>query len=305
MLVPILLGVTLITFSTMHLAPGDPAELILRGRLGGADPPRQAVEELREEMGLNIPFYVQYGKWLKKVIQGDLGNSFRTGRPVLTELLSRFPATLELALLSTLISLGIAVPVGIISAVKRNSFLDIFSMIGALLGVSMPNFWLALLLMMFFSLKLGLLPVAGYGGFRYLVLPAVTLGTGMAAMVARLMRSSMLEIISQDYILTAKAKGLPYYRVITGHALKNALIPVVTYVGLQLGWALEGAVIVESIFARPGIGRYLHESVFARDFPAIQGCVLFFALVFVFSNLIVDISYAYLNPRIRYEKGME
>ncbi|MDO9573386.1 MAG: ABC transporter permease [Candidatus Contubernalis sp.] len=305
MLVPILLGVTIITFSTMHLAPGDPAELILRQRFGGEDPPRQAVEELREEMGLNIPVYVQYGRWLIKLAQGDLGNSLRTGRPVLTELLSRFPATLELALLSTFISLIIAVPVGIISAVKRNSLLDIFSMFGAMLGVSMPNFWLALLLMMFFSLHLGLFPVAGYGEFRYLVLPAFTLGTGMAAMVARLIRSSMLEIISQDYILTARAKGLPYYRVINRHALKNAMIPVVTYVGLQLGWALEGAVIVESIFARPGIGRYLHEAVFARDFPAIQGCVLFFALVFVFSNLIVDISYAYLNPKIRYGRGMK
>lgn len=302
MLVPIMLGVTLITYSTMHMAPGDPAELILRERLGGEDPPRQAVEELREEMGLNTPFYIQYGRWLMKIVQGDLGTSFRTGRPVSSELAFRFPYTLELALLSTMVSLIIAIPLGIISAIKRNTLLDNISMAGALLGVSMPNFWLALLLIMFFSLRLGWFPVAGYGEFRYLVLPAITLGTGMAGVVTRLMRSSMLEIISQGYMLTARAKGLPYRQVVWGHGFKNALIPVVTYAGLQLGWALEGAVIVESIFARPGIGRYLHESVFARDYPAIQGCVLFFALVFVFCNLMVDISYAYLDPRIRYEE---
>lgn len=300
---PILLGVSIITFSMVHLTPGDPAKLILREQLGGEEPPRQAVEELREEMGLNAPFHVQYGKWLIKVLHGDLGNSFVTGRPVLKEILSRFPATLELAVASMIISLLIAIPVGIISAVKQNSIIDNVGMVGALLGVSIPNFWLALLLMLFFSLNLGLFPVAGYGGVKYLVLPAITLGTGMAAIITRLTRSSMLEIIAQDYMQAAKAKGLPAQTVITRHAFKNALVPVVTYVGLQLGWALEGAVIVETIFARPGIGRLLYNSVFARDFPAIQGCVLFFALIFVLVNLLVDISYAYLNPRIRYEKG--
>jgi len=303
LLVPILLGVSIITFSMVHLTPGDPAKLILREQLGGEEPPRQAVEELREEMGLNAPFHVQYGKWLIKVLHGDLGNSFVTGRPVLKEILSRFPATLELAVASMIISLLIAIPVGIISAVKQNSIIDNVGMVGALLGVSIPNFWLALLLMLFFSLNLGLFPVAGYGGVKYLVLPAITLGTGMAAIITRLTRSSMLEIIAQDYMQAAKAKGLPAQTVITRHAFKNALVPVVTYVGLQLGWALEGAVIVETIFARPGIGRLLYNSVFARDFPAIQGCVLFFALIFVLVNLLVDISYAYLNPRIRYEKG--
>jgi peptide/nickel transport system permease protein len=299
-LIPILIGVSFITFFVVQLTPGDPAELILREQLAGGDPPRKAVKQLREEMGLNDPFLIQYGRWLINVMQGDLGDSFRTNRSVLSEIMARLPATLELAVASMIISLIIAIPVGVISAVKHHSLIDKITMFGAIIGVSIPNFWLALLLMMFFSLHLGLFPVAGYGGVKYLVLPGLTLGTGMAAFVARLMRTAMLEVMTQDYIRTARAKGLPELLVITRHMYRNALIPVITFVGMQFCWALEGAVIVEAIFARPGIGRFLYHSVFTRDFPSVQGSVLFFALIVVSINLIIDIIYPYLDPRIKH-----
>jgi peptide/nickel transport system permease protein len=220
---------------------------------------------------------------------------------VLDEILTRLPATVELAIAGMLVSLIIAIPVGIISATKQYSIVDNVSMLGALLGVSMPNFWLGLLLILLFSLHLGWLPVFGRGGIEHLILPAITLGTGMAAITTRLVRSSMLEVLRQDYIRTARAKGLNEKTVIGKHALKNALIPVVTVVGLQFGFLLEGAVIVEVIFAWPGMGRLLVDSIFARDFHVIQGCVLFIAVMFVLFNLLVDISYAYIDPRIRYE----
>jgi peptide/nickel transport system permease protein len=298
MLVPIVIGVSLITFFVVHLTPGDPAESILREQLDG-DPSREAVEQLREEMGLNDPFLIQYGNWFINVTQGDLGDSFRTKRSVLSEIMTRLPSTLELAVASMIISLIIAIPIGVISAVKHNTLIDKVSMFGAIIGISVPNFWLALLLIMFFSLHLGLFPVAGYGGVEYLVLPALTLGTGMAAFVARLMRTAMLEVMTQDYVRTARAKGLPEWIVITKHLCRNAFLPVITFVGMQFCWALEGAVIVEAIFARPGIGRFLYDSVFTRDFPAVQGSVLFFALIVVSINLMIDMIYPYLDPRIK------
>jgi peptide/nickel transport system permease protein len=256
---------------------------------------------VRTEFGLDQPVYIQYFNWLGNVLRGDFGYSFRTDRPVLDEILTRLPATLQLALAGMLVALVIAIPVGIISATRQYSAVDNLSMFGALLGVSMPNFWLGLLLIMFFSVHLGWLPVFGRGGIEHLILPAITLGTGMAAITTRLMRSSMLEVLRQDYIRTARAKGLSEKVVICKHALKNALIPVVTVVGLQFGFLLEGAVIVEVIFAWPGIGRLLVDSIFARDFPVIQGCILFIAVMFVFVNLLVDSSYTYLDPKIRYE----
>jgi peptide/nickel transport system permease protein len=302
MLIPTIIGVSFVTFLVVHITPGDPAELILRERLDG-DPPREAVEQLREEMGLNDPFLIQYGTWFMRVIEGDLGDSFRTKRSVISELTVRIPATLELAVVSMIISLMIAIPIGVISAVKHNTLIDKMSMLGTMVGISIPNFWLAYLLIMLFSLQLGIFPVAGYGGMKYLILPALTLGAGMAAFVARLMRTAMLEVMNQDYVRTARAKGLTERIVITRHVFRNALVPVTTFVGMQFCWALEGSVIVEAIFARPGVGRFLYDSVFARDFPSVQGSVLFFALTVVSINLMVDSIYSYLDPRIKKEGG--
>ncbi|ATZ61734.2 MAG: ABC transporter permease [Methanosarcinales archaeon Met12] len=300
LMVFILLGVSIITFSLMHFVPGDPAEVIAIERYG-EEVTAETIEHVRRELELDQPIYIQYFRWLINVLHGDLGYSHRTDRPVLDEIMARLPATVELALAGMLVSLIIAIPVGIISATKQYSIVDNVSMFGALLGVSMPNFWLGLLLILFFSVHLGWLPVFGRGGIEHLILPAITLGTGMAAITTRLMRSSMLEVLRQDYIRTARAKGLSEKVVINKHALKNALIPVVTVVGLQFGFLLEGAVIVEVIFAWPGVGRLLVDSIFARDFPVIQGCILFIAVMFVLVNLLVDISYAYLDPKIRYE----
>ena len=298
----VIVGVTLMAFSIMHLAPGDPAEMIAIARYGTDDISQEEIEWIRAQEGLDAPVQIQYLRWLNHVLHGDLGRSLITGESVLTEFSLRFPATLKLAIASMIVSLLIAIPIGIISATKQYSVIDNVSMVGALIGVSMPNFWLGLLLMLLFSLYLGLLPVCGYGDIRHMILPAITLGTGMAAIITRLTRSSMLEVLKQDYITTARAKGLREKVIICKHALKNALIPVVTIIGLQFGWALEGAVIVETIFAWPGVGKLLVDSIFARDFAMIQGCVLFIAVIFVLVNLMVDISYAYLDPRIRYEK---
>ncbi|MCL0057621.1 ABC transporter permease [Dehalococcoidales bacterium] len=296
----ILLGVSVITFSMIHLVPGDPAEIIAMERYG-EEITAETIEFVRTELGLDQPVYIQYFRWLTNVLQGDLGYSFRTDRPVLDEILTRLPATIQLALAGMLVALIIAIPVGVISATRQYSAVDNLSMFGALLGVSIPNFWLGLLLIMFFSVHLGWLPVFGRGGIEHLILPALTLGTGMAAITTRLIRSSMLEVLGQDYIRTARAKGLKEKVVIYKHALKNAMIPVVTIVGLQFAFLLEGAVIVEMIFAWPGIGRLLVDSIFARDFMLIQGCILFIAAMFVLVNLLVDLSYAYLDPKIRYE----
>ncbi|VUT27871.1 MAG: nickel transporter permease NikB [Candidatus Syntrophoarchaeum sp. GoM_oil] len=300
----VILGATMLAFLIMHVAPGDPAEMIAIARYGMDGLNSESIDWIRAEEGLDAPLYIQYLKWLNHLMHGDLGCSLSTGKSVSAEILTRFPATLRLALASMVVSLLIAIPVGIISATRQYSIIDNISMLGALIGVSMPNFWLGLLLMLFFSLYLGLLPVCGYGdgSIRYLVLPAITLGTSMAAMTTRLTRSSMLEALKQDYITLARAKGLSEKIIVWKHALKNALIPVVTIVGLQFGGLLEGAVIVETVFAWPGVGKLLVDSIFERDFAMIQGCVLFVAIIFVLVNLAVDILYAYLDPRIRYEK---
>ena len=302
-LIPILLGVSILTFSLVYFTPGDPARQALRQQMGGEDPSPAAVEQIREEMGLNQPLHVQYYDWLKGAVKGDLGESMVTGNPVTQEIMRVFPYTLKLSLFSMLVAIGIAVPIGIMSALKHNSIIDYLSMIGALIGVSMPNFWLALLLMLVFSIHLGIFPVYGSGGgIETLILPGITLGTGMAAMTTRLIRSSMLDVLMQEYTEFAKAKGLSNWEVINKHALKNAMIPVITYLGLQLGWAFEGAVIVENIFARPGIGRLLYDAVSARDFPVIQGVVLYITVVFVMVNLLIDVLYVLIDPRIKYNK---
>jgi peptide/nickel transport system permease protein len=297
----VILGVTVLTFFLMHLAPGDPAEMVAIARYGAENLTREQIEVIRKVEGLDAPLHVQYAKWLYHVIRGDFGRSLSTGEPVLEEILLRFPATLKLAFAAMIVSLLIAIPVGVASAVKQYSLVDYLGMAGALIGVCVPHFWLGLLLILLFSVHLGLLPVCGYGGLRHLALPALTLGSATAAVTARLTRSSMLEALSQDYIITARAKGLPERVVVARHALRNAFIPVVTMIGLQFGHLLEGAVVVESIFAWPGVGKLLVDAIFDRDFALIQGCVILFALVFVAINLVVDILYVLLDPRIRYE----
>jgi peptide/nickel transport system permease protein len=300
-MVVVILGVTLLVFLMMHLAPGDPAQVIAIARYG-EDVSNTDIEAIRIKEGLDAPVYVQYRIWLDHLIHLDLGTSLITGRSVLDEILNRFPATLQLALAGMLISLIIAIPLGIFSAVWRNSFIDYFGMTFSLLGASMPGFWLALLLIMFFAVYLGWFPVFGKGDLSNIILPASTIGLGLASVNSRLIRSSILDVMGQNYIRTARAKGLSDRAIIVTHALKNALVPLITMVGIQMAALLEGSVIVETIFSWPGIGKLLVNSIYLRDFPMIQGCVLFIVVSLLIVNLMVDISYLYLDPRIRYDK---
>lgn len=294
MLIPVVIGVSFMVFFIMSLAPGDTARMIL-----GEDAPEEALEEFREEQGLNDPVLVQYGNYMIKLVRGDLGESYKTGRPVRTEIFSRFPDTLRLAFWGMVFAVVLSIPIGIISATKQYSAIDSVSMVFALLGVATPNFWLGLLLIIVFSLHLRWFPSAGAEGWRSLILPVITLGTGCMANITRTTRSSMLEVIRQDYIRTAKAKGVSHKVTIWKHALKNALIPVVTVIGLQFGSLLGGAVLTETVFAWPGVGTYLVNSIKAKDTPAVLGCVIIFSICFSIVNLLVDILYAFIDPRIK------
>ena len=294
MLIPVLLGVSLLVFTILSLTPGDPAQLIL-----GESAPREAVLKLREEMGLNDPFLLQYLRFVKNAIIGDFGRSYTTGREVFGEIFSRFPNTFVLAVTGMVISVCIGIPVGIISATKQYSAMDSISMVLALLGVSMPVFWLGLMLILVFSVKLGLLPSGGFDGLKSIILPAATLGVGSAAIITRMTRSSMLEVIRQDYIRTARAKGVAEKVVINKHALKNALIPIITVVGLQFGGLLGGAVLTESVYSWPGVGRLMVDAIRQKDTPTVLAAVVFLAAVFSVVNLLVDILYAYVDPRIK------
>lgn len=302
LLLIVILGVTLLTFTLMHAAPGDMAEMIAISRYGAENLTTEEVEAIRLSEGLDSPVIVQYFHWLTHMISGDFGNSLITGEPVLEEILIRLPATLKLSFAALLVSLVIAIPAGVIAASKQHSLMDHLTMSSALIGTSVPNFWLGLLLILLFSVTLGWFPVFGYGGLRYMVLPALTLGAGLAGITTRLTRSSMLEVLNQDYVTTARSKGLSERQIIFKHALKNAFIPIITVIGIQLGHLLGGTVIVESIFAWPGIGKLLVDSIYARDFAAVQACALLFAIIFVLINLIVDILYLFLNPKISYQK---
>ncbi len=300
MFFPVLLGISIITFLAVCFSPGDPAEITLRVLLNIDVPPQEAVAELREEMGLNAPLHIQYIKWLDRVLHGDLGYSFQTRRSTLDEVLMALPATVVLAVTSMFISILIAITFGILSAVKQYSIFDRTTLIGSLLAVSMPDFFIAIILILIFALHFDMFPVAGYGGIEHLILPSLALAITMAAITTRLMRTSMAEVLGENYITLARAKGLKENHIVLKHALRNALIPVITYMGTQFGYMFGGTVIIETIFMWPGIGRLLVESVYARDFSVIQGCVLVIALIYVFINLIVDISYAFIDPRIRY-----
>lgn len=296
----VLFGVSLLTFGMVHLTPGDPAEILLRTE--GIDATPQAVEELREKLGLNNPLPVQYGNWISKVLRGDLGVSFETGLPVLQELKFRLPATVELTVAGTIVVLLVSLPLGLFSALFKNTFVDHFGRFLALLGASLPSFWLGLILIYYLAVKYSLLPVMGRGSLAHLVLPALTLGLGMSATYARLLRASLLEVLGLDFIQAARARGLRENTVLLGHAFKNALLPLVTAFGMSLGHLLGGTVIVETIFAWPGMGHYLVDSIFGRDYAVVQGYVLLMALIFVVINLLVDISYVFIDPRMRLAK---
>ena len=305
LVIPLLLAVSLATFMLINLAPGDPISTRFGLNLNNLDPGR--IDEIREELGLNDPLPVQYVRYLGNLVKGDMGRSLTTNRPVSQEILSRLPATMKLTLAAMLFVVFIAVPLGIISAVKRGGPIDSVSMTGALVGVSMPSFWFGIMLMLLFSLKLGWLPTSGQGdgtvvgGIKALILPALTLGAGLMGLVARLSRSSMLEVLDQDYMRTAHAKGLAPRLVLFRHGLRNALIPLVTVLGMQFAGLLGGAVIVETIFSWPGMGRLAINAISRRDYPVIMGTVLVFSVVFVLVNLLVDILYTLIDPRIRYE----
>ncbi len=294
--IPVVLLVTLITFSLVHLMPGDPAAI-----MAGEDASRETVEMMRKAMGLDRPIHVQYWEWLSGVFVGDLGTSLRDHRSVLPTIIQRIPATLNLVVASFIVSFVIGIPIGIISSIKQNTFIDGFARIFALLGISLPNFWLGLMLMFLFSHTLQWLPASGGGTIYHLIMPAIALGTASAGLITRLTRSSMLEVIRQDYIRTARSKGLGERAIIYKHALKNAMLPVVTIIGLQLGYRLGGSVIVESVFGYPGIGRFMFNRMLMRDFPMITGNLLVFAFMFILINLLTDIFYGFLDPRIRYD----
>lgn len=323
-LIPTLLGVSIIVFLFLRMIPGDPALA-----LAGEHATDANVERIREEFGLNKPLHEQYLTYMGKVLRGDLGRSVFNKRYVSDELRARFPATLELSVCALMVAMIVGVPAGIISATKRNSIFDNAAMVGSLLGISMPIFWLGLMLNWFFAVRLGWLPSvtrldsgielqritnliivdsiltgnahALINGIKHLILPAVALGTIPMAIIARMTRSAMLEVLEQDYVRTARAKGLAERVVTMRHALKNALLPVITILGLQVGLLLSGAVLTETIFAWPGIGRWLYLSILARDYPIVQGMALFIAMLFLLVNLLVDLSYALVDPRIRYQ----
>ena len=298
-LLPVLWLISLIIFVVMHALPGDPAELMLAGAEGGAITPER-LAELRAAMGLDDPLVVQYLRFLSRAVVGDLGESLRFRIPVNELILDRFASTLGLALCGLLIAIAIGLPLGMLAAMRQNSWIDALSMASAYLGASMPVYWLGLLLILFFSFTLQWFPPAGAEDWTALVLPSATLGFVAAGLISRLVRSSMIEVLAEDYIRTGRAKGLTESLVLWRHGLKNALIPVITMVGLQFGGMLAGAGVTETVFSRPGVGRLVVNAILAKDYPLVQGCVLFLAVVYLSVNLVVDLAYAWLDPRIRY-----
>jgi peptide/nickel transport system permease protein len=294
--IPVLLGVATLVFSLIHLIPGDPAQAML-----GDTAPQADVEALRRRLGLDRPLIEQYGLFLSGVIRGDLGTSLRTGAPVTGQILERMPATVELAAAAMLVAIAFSIPLGIAAAVWRGTAVDHAAMTLALTGVSIPNFWLGPLLAIVFAVELGWLPVSGRGTMAHLVLPAVSLGAALAAILARMTRATLLEELREQYVLASRARGVSRARAVLRHAFRNSLIPVVTLLGLQFGAVLTGAVITETIFAWPGIGRLLIQSIGFRDYPLVQGCILLIAITYVGVNLLTDLVYGILDPRIRYE----
>lgn len=300
--IPVLVGVSLISFSILHLIPGDPARILLNNMGSGAagDSSDQAYQNLRAELGLDDPLVVQYVQYAMNAAQGDLGYSYTTSQPVGSTILNLLPSTLQLTVFGLGIAIVLGVFLGVIASMYRNSWVDSLTMMFSLIGLSMPSFWLGFILIDAFSFRLGFLPASGSSGIRALILPAVSLGLMAAGVVARLVRSTMLDVLQQEYIVTARAKGLRYRTVVMRHALRNAVIPVVTVIGLQFGALLSGAVITETVFARRGIGRLAVEAILSRDYPMVQGTILVAACGYLFINLAVDVSYAWMDPRIKY-----
>jgi ABC-type dipeptide/oligopeptide/nickel transport system permease component len=292
--IPVLLGVATLVFSLIHLVPGDPAQAML-----GDSAPPEDVAKLRQSLGLDRPLLVQYRAFLGGIVRGDLGHSFRYGTPVTREIGSRLVRTLQLALAAMAVAILVAIPLGIIAAVWKGSAVDHAAMTVSLVGISMPNFWLGPLLAILFSVVLGWLPVAGTGSAAHLVLPAVTLGAALAAILARMTRASVIEELREVYVVAARARGVSRSRAIVRHAFRNSLIPIVTIVGLQFGAVLTGTIITETIFAWPGIGRLLIQAINFRDYPLVQGCILFISFTYVMMNLLTDLTYGVLDPRIR------
>jgi ABC-type dipeptide/oligopeptide/nickel transport system permease component len=294
--IPVLVGVATLVFSLIHLVPGDPVQAML-----GESASPQDVAQLRTRLGLDRPLYQQYGSFVRGVVRGDLGTSLRTSQPVTAMIRERMPATFELALAAMAVAIVFALPLGIIAAVRVGTHVDHAATTLALVGISMPTFWLGPLLAIVFSVWLGWFPVSGRGTLANLVLPAITLGAPLAAILARMTRASVLEELRELYVLAARARGVSQVRAVLAHAFRNSLIPIVTVIGLQFGAVLTGAVITETIFAWPGVGRLLVQSISARDYPAVQGCILLIAITYVTMNLLVDVLYGFLDPRIRYE----
>jgi ABC-type dipeptide/oligopeptide/nickel transport system permease component len=294
--IPTILGVIFIVMLTIELVPGDPAELML-----GEHATKEAVQNVRTALGLDKPLLTRYLLYLKHLAKGDMGRSIRENRAVTKEISDVWPATLELTIAAMMIAILMGVSVGILSAVKPNSFFDNINRIVSLFGLSMPVFWIGLVLIVIFSFWLRLLPTGGMGSFKHLILPSFTLSLPSIAMISRMTRSSLLEVLKEDYVRTARAKGLSKRVVILRHALKNALIPIVTLSGLQMGQLMGGAILTETVFAWPGLGRLMVRAIFARDYILLQGAVLIFALAFVVINLIVDLSYSFLDPRVSYK----
>ncbi|MDN5276423.1 MAG: peptide/nickel transport system permease protein [Clostridiales bacterium] len=295
LMIPVVTVMTLIVFSIFYFAPGDPVS-----RIAGPNVTPEVYESIRRKYGLDQPFIIQYLRFMKSVIEGDLGVSILQERPVIEMIKERLPVTLEIGLLGFLITFLIAIPAGVIAAVKKNTMVDYLCMSGTLLGTAIPTFWLGMLLMYFFAYKLRWFPISGYGTIRHLILPSFAIGLTNAAITARMVRSSMLEVLKQDYVRTARSKGLLEKVVIYRHALKNALIPVITLMGLRLGWIIGGSVALEIIFSIPGIGRLMVDSILARDYPVVQGSMIVLTSSIILANILADILYAIVDPRIRY-----
>jgi ABC-type dipeptide/oligopeptide/nickel transport system permease component len=293
---PVLFGVVTLVFSFIHLVPGDPVQIMLGEGAQAAD-----VEQLRHRLGLDQPVLIQYGRYLRDLLSGDLGASFRFGEPVADIILSRYPATLQLAALSLLFGALLAVPMGVLAAVRPGGWLDRVLTSATLLGISLPSFVSGPIAIILFSIVLGWLPVSGRAGRAHFVLPAITLGASLSAILTRMVRAGMIEELQEEYVKTARAKGLPEIQVLLKHALRNSLIPVVTIVGLQFGTLLAGAIITETIFAWPGIGRLTVQAINSRDYPLVQGCLLVIACTYVAVNLLTDLAYGFLDPRIKYQ----
>lgn len=294
--IPVLIGMTLLLFLMLRSLPGDPAQ-VLAGQMASPED----VQQIRVQLGLDQPIYVQYGKFILNLAKFDLGRSARTQNPVFDEIMTRLPNTLELSLLAIALACLFGIPAGIISAIRPYTWLDYLVTSSALFGMSMPVFWLGLMLVVVFSIILHWLPAGGTGGIQHFILPSITLAAFVVAFIARMTRATMMETLGQDYVVTARAKGLREKVVIIRHALHNAMIPIITVIGLQFGTLLGGAVLTETVFAWPGMGRLIVDSILGRDYPMIQGAILVFGLLYIFINLIVDLLYAFVDPRIRYE----